>query len=322
MKSVVQNEIKPHNKGKKIINVCQELRKNYALYLMMLPAMIIFFLLSYLTMPGIIIAFKDYNVVDNIFGSPWCGFDNFKFFFTSSYALRTTVNTIWINLCYLVTTTFFSVTFAIMLNELKSKKAAKFYQNAMFLPYFFSAVIVGQMVNMIVFPDGNGIANQIVKLLGMTPIQWSATPGPWVKIIVGGHLWSIVGYNVIIYLATITGIDEQLYEAAQLDGASRWKQIRYITIPMITPAIILLTLLGIGKMMFGDFQTIYSIIGDNGQLLPKTDIIETYIFRGIRKSADFSTSTAIGLYQSLIGFIMVFGSNALVKRYDEDNSLF
>jgi putative aldouronate transport system permease protein len=299
-----------------------EMQKNYTLYLMMLPAIIIFFLLAYLPMPGIIIAFKNYNVVDNIFGSPWNGFDNFMFFFTSSYALRTTLNTLWINLWYLVTTTFLSVTFAIMLNEIQNKSAVKFYQNAMFLPFFFSAVIVGQIVNMVIFPNGNGIANQIVKLLGMDPIQWTATAGPWVKIIIFSHAWSVVGYSVIIYMATISGIDEQLYEAAKLDGATRWQLILTITIPMLIPTIIMLTLLSIGKMLFGDFQTIYSIIGDNGQLFAKTDIIETYIFRGIRQTADFSTSTAVGLYQSLVGFLMVFGSNFLVKRYEKDYALF
>jgi putative aldouronate transport system permease protein len=322
MKSELQLEMIAYTKKGRLRSIWEEVRKNYALYIMMLPAMIIFFLLSYLPMPGIILAFKNYNVVDNIFGSPWNGLDNFKFFFTSSYAVRTTVNTLWINLCYLVMTTLISVSFAIMLNELRSKGLKKFYQNAMFLPYFFSAVIVGQIVNMVVFPDGQGIANQIVQFFGFGPIRWTATPGPWVKIIVGSQLWSVVGYNVIIYLATITGIDEQLYEAAQLDGASRWRQIINITLPMLQPVIIMLILLSIGKMMFGDFQRIYSIIGDNGQLFAKTDIIETYIFRGIRQSADFSTSTAVGLYQSVVGFILVYGSNALVKRYDKDYALF
>ncbi|MFL0267460.1 ABC transporter permease [Candidatus Clostridium radicumherbarum] len=324
MKSDVQLEARTYlkNKKSKVPSFLEEMRKNYALYIMMLPAMIVIFLLCYLPLPGIIIAFKNYNVVDNIFGSPWCGLDNFKFFFTSQYALRTTLNTLWINFWSLLMVTIVSVTFAIMLNELRSKRLAKFYQNAMFLPYFFSTVIVGQIINMVVFPDGNGIANQIVSFLGMEHIKWSSTPGAWVKIIVGSSLWSTVGYNVIIYLASIVGIDDQLYEAAQLDGASRWKQIIHITIPMLVPAIIMLLLLNIGKMMFGDFSRIYSIIGDNGQLFAKTDIIETYIFRGIRQSADFSISTAVGLYQSIVGFILVYGSNALVKRYDKDYALF
>ncbi|MBM7567772.1 ABC transporter permease [Paenibacillus sacheonensis] len=319
MKSI-ETSVRPAA-GKKRNAFMVEMKRNYPYYLMMVPAALIMFVFSYLPMPGMIVAFQDFNFVDK-FKSPFVGWDNFKFFFTSSYAYRTTFNTIFINLNYLVWTTFVSVLFAILLNEIRSKLATKFYQNMMFLPYFFSAVVVGKLVTDIVFSDQNGIANQIIHLFGHEPIVWSQVSGPWGWIIIGTHIWKTAGYSSIIYLASIAGIDDHLYEAASLDGATRWQQIRTITLPMLTPVIIIMTLLSIGGMLRGDFDTIYSIVGDNGLLFAHTDVIDTYIFRAIKQAADFGPTAAVGLYQSVVGFILVFGSNALVKRYNKDSALF
>ncbi|RAP75165.1 ABC transporter permease [Paenibacillus montanisoli] len=298
-----------------------EMKRNYPYYLMMLPAIIILFVFAYLPMPGIIIAFQDFNFVDK-FKSPFVGLDNFKFYFTSSYAFRTTFNTIFINLNYLFWTTLVSLLFAILLNEIRLKFAKKLYQNLMFLPFFLSAVVVGKFVTELVFSDHNGVANQIVKLFGHEPIVWSQTAGPWAWIIIGAHVWQAAGYSSIVYLATITGIDDHLFEAASLDGANRWQQIRLILLPLLTPMIIIMCLLSIGGMLRGDFGTIYSIIGDNGLLFKHTDVIDTYVFRAIKGAADFGTTAAVGLYQSVVGFILVYGSNALVKKYDKDSALF
>lgn len=298
-----------------------EMRRNYPYYLMMLPAVIVLFVFAYLPMPGMIIAFQDFNFVDK-FRSPFVGFDNFKFYFTSSYAFRTTYNTIFINLNYLVWTTAASVLFAILLNEIRLKFAKKLYQNLMFLPFFISSVVVGRLVTEIVFSDQNGLANQIVGLFGHEPIAWSQMAGPWAWIIIGAHVWQVAGYSTIVYLASITGIDDHLFEAAALDGANRWQQIRLILLPLLTPVIIIMTLLSIGSMLRGDFGTIYSIIGDNGLLFQNTDVIDTYVFRAIKSAADFGTTAAVGLYQSVVGFILVYGSNALVKKYNKDNALF
>lgn len=298
-----------------------EMKKNWAYYLMVLPAAIIMFLFAYLPMPGMVIAFLDFNFVDR-FKSPFVWFDNFKFYFTSSYFGKTTLNTIIINLNYLFWTTFLSVTVAIVLNEIKQKVAKKVYQNAIFLPYFLSSVVVGKLVNMIVFSDGNGIANQIVEMLGQDPIRWSTKPLAWLFIIIGAHVWQTVGYNSIVYMASISGFDKELYEAASLDGASRWQRIRYITIPMLIPSIIIMSLLSIGGMLRGDFANIYAIIGDRGMLLKYTDVIDTYVFRAIKGAAEFGTTTAIGLYQSVVGFLLVVFSNWLAKKYDKDSALF
>ncbi|MGU3470114.1 ABC transporter permease [Paenibacillus sp. D51F] len=298
-----------------------EMKRNYPYYLMMLPAAIILFLFSYLPLPGIIIAFQDFNFMDK-FRSPFVGFDNFMFYFTSIYAFRTTFNTIFINLNYIFWTTLVSVLIAILLNELRLKIASKIYQNLMFLPYFISAVVIGKLVTQIAFSDKNGIANQILGLFGQDPIQWSQNPAPWAWIIIGAHVWQAAGYSTIVYLASITGIDDHLFEAASLDGANRWQQIRLILLPMLTPAIIIMTLLSIGGILRGDFGTIYAIIGDNGLLFERTDVIDTYVFRAVKQAADFGTTAAVGLYQSVVGFILVFGSNALVRRYNKDNALF
>lgn len=305
------------------LQIGYELRRNGLYYLMALPAVILVFLLKYLPMPGIVIAFKNYNFRKGLWGSSWIGLNNFKFFFTSEYALRTTLNTIWINLNYLFWGTLLSVALAIILNELTNKKLVKLYQNVMFLPYFFSAIIIGKIVTDILFSMDAGLVNQIISFFGIPKVNWLKTAEPWVKIVVSAHLWNSIGYNVIIYLATITGIDAQMYEAASLDGAGKLQKIWYLTLPMLMPAIILMALLSIGTMMFGDFAMIYAIIGeDNMAILPKVDIIETYIYRAVRKTADFGTSSAIGLFQSVVGFILVFGSNALAKKIDKDYGLF
>lgn len=299
----------------------KEMRRNWIYYIMILPAAAVLFVFSYLPLPGLIIAFQDFNLVDK-FSSPFVGLDNFYFYFKSSYFLQTTFNTIFINLNYLVWTTLVSVAMAIMLNELRSRFAKKFYQNMIFLPFFFSSVIVGKLVTKIIFSDQYGVANKIIEFFGGDPVLWSQNPYPWVWIIIGTHVWQIAGYQSIIYLASITGIDDQLFEAAALDGATKWQQIKRITIPMLIPTIITMALLSIGSMLRGDFANIYSIIGDNGLLFKYTDVIDTYLFRAIKKAAEFGPSAAIGLYQSVVGFILVFGSNALVKLYDRDNALF
>lgn len=313
----------PHKHG-----FLREMRRNYPYYLLALPAVVIVFLLSYLPLHGLIIAFKDYNFVDGIFGSPWVTpwYKNFMFYFKSVYFGQTTFNTLWINACYLFWTTLVNVSFAIMLNELHSTRLKRIYQNAMFLPYFLSIMVVAQLLKTIVFSTEFGLANQILKFLGMEPVAWINTASPWVKILTGTRIWKGTGYGIIIYLSSISGIDESLFEAAALDGAGVWKRIRHIILPLLLPSIFMMMLLSIGSMFYGDFELIYAIQTDNGTvnglLLKTTDIIETYIFRAVKQSFEFSTSTAIGLYQSVMGFVLVFGSNALVKLYDKDYALF
>lgn len=307
--------------SKKKNTFIKEMKKNWPYYLMILPAAVAVFLFAYLPMPGLIIAFQDFNFVDK-FSSPFVGLKNFEFYFSSEYAFRTTMNTLVININYLIWTTLLSITVAIVLSEVKGRFSKKVYQNAIFIPYFLSSVVVGQLVKQIIFSDSLGLANQIVSFFGGDPVKWSTTPIAWPIIIIAVHVWQLTGYTSIVYMASIAGFDREMYEAASLDGANRWQRIKHITIPMLIPSIIIMTLLSIGNMLRGDFANIYALIEDNGLLFKYTDVIDTYVFRAIKKAAEFGPTAAVGLYQSVVGFLLVLGSNALVKRYDKDSALF
>jgi putative aldouronate transport system permease protein len=303
-------------------SIAKELWTNRAYYLMALPGLLVLFAFSYLPYPGMLIAFKNFNPVQGIFGSPWSGFDNFKFLFTNDDIVRITFNTFWINANQIVWGTVLAVLFAILLNEIKNNSAKKWFQSILFLPYFFSFVIVGKII-LLIFGNENGIANGLIQLFHGIPKEWYAIPEYWVKIIVSTGVWKNVGYSVIIYLAAITSINEEMMEAASLDGASRIQKIRYIMLPNLIPTIIILTLLAIGRIFFGDFALIYAIVENNGLLYPTTDVIETYIYRALTNGGqEYGMITAIGIYQSILGFIVVLGSNWLAKRYDKDYSLF
>lgn len=304
------------------ISIAGELWRNRSYYLMALPGLMILFAFSYMPYPGIIIAFKNFNLLQGIFGSPWNGFENFKFFLSNGDFLRITFNTLWINVNQIVWGTILAVAFAVLLNEIKNNAVKKWFQSILFLPYFFSFVIVGKLI-LLIFKNENGLANELIHFFHGESIEWYTSPQYWVKIIVSTSIWKNVGYAVIIYLATITGIDEEMLEAASLDGASRLQKIRYILLPNLIPTIIILTLLSIGRIFFGDFALIYAIIENNGLLYPTTDVIDTYIYRAlINGGQEYGMITAIGICQSMLGFILVVGSNWAVKRYDKDYSLF
>lgn len=312
---------KEYPKKKNRIGLFRELWKNGWYYMIALPGLIFFLVFSYMPLPGMIIAFKDYNFRDGIFGSKWVGWDNFTFYFNGEYAWRTTFNTLFINANYIIFGTLVAIAFAILLNEIRHGLLKRLYQSLMFLPFFFSAIVVGNFVYLI-FSSKFGIANQLLTSVNHLPIDWYSNAQYWVSILVGVFIWKNTGYAVVIYLATIVGIDDELYEAASLDGAGRWQKIRYITLPLLVPTITILTLLSIGKIFYGDFQTIYSIVGDNGLLFSTTDVIDTYVFRAVKNVGDISMPAAVGLYQSVCGFIFVLACNWAVKKYNNENSLF
>lgn len=307
------------------INVGKELWKNKVLYLMTVPILLLCFLFSYLPMPGIVMAFKDFDLREGIWGSSWNGIENFKRFFESTSFARVTFNTIWINFNNILWGTVLAVVFAICFNEIKGARRKRIYQIFMFIPYFFSAVIVGRFVDLL-FSTNAGIINQVIGTLGGQEIEWYSSPQYWVKILVGTNLWKNVGYNMIIYIAAISGIDEEMMEAACTDGANRLQKVWYILLPNLVPTIIIMTLMAIGRIFYGDFQLIYAITGGHGQLIPTTDIIESFVYRSVMASSgglpDYGFSTAVCLYQSFIGFVLVLGSNLLVKKYDPDYALF
>lgn len=298
-----------------------EIRRNRSLYLMTLPGIAFYLIFSYLPMFGLVIAFKAYDISKGVLGSKWNGLDNFNFFFTSGDVWKVTGNTLYLNFLFLLFTTLFGVCFAVMLNEIGNKIFKKITQSVMFFPYFISWIIVG-VIAMGFFSTDTGIANNLLKAIGIPAVNWNLTASVWPAILVFFDVWKWTGYNVIIYLAVITGLSTEYYEAAAIDGANRFQQILFITLPQLVPTILILVLLAVGKIFFGDFGMIYGIVGDNSMLYSTTDVIDTYVFRAMRTMHDFGMSSAVAFYQSVMGFILVLVSNLIVRKYNKDAALF
>lgn len=298
-----------------------DVRRNPFSYLLLLPAMAYVFIFGYMTYPYIVIAFKKFNYQLGPWASPWVGLDNFSFFFKSSVAARVIWNTLYLNILFILTGTIMSLLLAVMLNEIRSKAFVRTTQTMMLLPYYLSWVVVSYML-MAVFSNKNGMANLILKFFGAKGIAWYTRADMWPGILVMMRMWKGAGMNAVIFLAAITGIDESIYEAAVIDGATRFQRIKHVTLPLVMPTVCIMTLLSVGKIMYGDFGMVYALIGDNGVLYPTTDIIDTYVFRVLRQTGDPSQAMAISLFQSVIGFVMVFGSNQLVRRFFGDGALF
>ena len=301
-----------------------ELIKNWKLYALALPAILVFFVFAYLPMPGVVLAFKKYTLSGGIFGSEGVGFQNFKLFFESSDIGRLIKNVFVINFSGLIVSTFFTVFSAVCLNQLFSGKIQKVYQNILFLPYFFSALVMARFANLF-FDDTKGLINMVLQHSGFPAYAFGKDPDIWVPIVVMSSTLKGLGYGIIVYLATITGMDSEVYEAARIDGAGRMVQVFRITLPLLVPTIVLLTLMSIGRMFFGDFIFIYSFVGDNYVLKENLDIIETYIFRNLTAmtgTPDYGLNAAVGLFQSLLGFVMIFLSNWIVRRINKDWALF
>lgn len=299
----------------------KDLRENWVKWLMILPAAIVVILMCYIPMGGIVLAFKEYNYHDGIFGSPWVWFKNFTYFFQSGKAFSVTRNTILYNLAFLLVNTVLQITCAILLSELTGKWFKRITQSVMFFPYFISWVVVGAFVyNMFNFEFG--AVNTFLKSIGLEPIDVYSNKGMWPFILVGVSAFKNVGYGTVMYLASISNIDSSLYEAADLDGATMWQKIRYITLPGIRPTIIILFLLAIGTIMKGDFQMFWQVTGNNPMVLEVTDVIDTYVTRSLLQLQEFGMTSAAGLYQSVFSFLLVLLANKLVKKADPDYALF
>lgn len=299
----------------------KDFKDNAELSALMLPGLVLLAIFAYVPMFGIIIAFKDYRNNLGIFGSKWVGLKNFKFFFTSQDAWRIGRNTVGYGLLFIILGLIAAVLVALLLNEVRNKVALKFYQTSMILPHFLSWVIVGYITYILLEPN-MGIFNKIIEACGGTGKQWYSEPKYWVFILPIVNLWKTVGLKSIMYYAALMGVDEQLYEAAQLDGANKFQQTMYVTIPALVPLMITLTILDVGHIIKGDFGLFYTIPRDIGLLYPTTDIIDTYVYRGLRTGDDIGITTAVGLFQSVVGLLMVVGTNLIVKKISAENSLF
>lgn len=299
----------------------KELVKNKVLYLMLLPGLLVLLVNNYLPMFGIVIAFKDYNYTKGFWKSDWVGFNNFEYLFNSKAAFLITRNTILYNIAFIVIAATIAVVLAIIFNELLNRRMSKLYQSVMFLPYFLSWVVISYLVFALLSSD-MGFINKALINSGMQPIDWYVDPRFWPLIILLVNTWKWTGYDSIIYLAAIIGFDKSLYEAAAVDGASRFQQITKVMVPMLVPVITILTLIKVGRIFFTDFGLFFNIPRNSGPLYDVTNVIETYVFRALRQTGDIGMASAAGFYQAIVGFIVVITANYIVRKIDKDSSLF
>ena len=303
-------------------------KKTLMLLTMVAPGAIWLLLLRYLPMGGIILAFKNYKIypkdptfLNNLIHSKWVGLDNFKFLFTTGDSWVMIRNTLAYNIVFIILGVIIPVAFAVMMSELSKKFVAKTYQTLMFFPYFLSWVVVSYFLN--AFIDAQyGLIPMAQRAAGETAVSWYTTPGPWPYIIVFANLWKNVGYSTVLYLAAITGIDQTQYEAAAIDGASKWQQILHVTLPNLRTMIAILFILNVGKIFNADFGLFWNVPMQNGALFSVTQVIDTYIYRALMNTGNIGQSTAAGLLQNIVGFICIIGANAVVKKIDSDSTLF
>lgn len=299
----------------------REITTKYQLYLLAVPGLLAIVAFHYVPISGVVMAFKRYNAVDGIFGSPWTGLENFRFFFTSGDMLQITWNTLFLNFLFIVTSVAFQMGAALLLNEVRLVGLRKLSQSMMFLPYFLSWVVIGQIVYGF-FSSEFGIVNSLLTRMSIEPVRWYSQARWWRGILVGVYNWRFIGYGSVIYLAVITGLDPAMYESAAIDGASRLQMVSRITIPQLLPTASILTLLAVGRVFFGDFGMIYGIIRDNGILLRTTEVIDSYVFRAMRQTGNFGMASAIGLCQSMLGLVLVSLTNRFARRFGESSALF
>ncbi len=306
--------------SKKKLRLKTTTKDNFELFLFTLPVIISLILFNYVPMFGVVMAFKDFRFNKGIWGSNWNGFKNFEFFFRSQDAWRVTRNTVGYNSAFIVIGIICSVIVALLLYEVTSRLATKTYQTIMILPHFMSWVIVSYISYMLLNPE-LGLINKILQSINLKPIQWYADTTYWPVILTTFNVWKTVGMGSVMYYAALMGIDASLFEAAKIDGANRFKQIIHISIPSITPIIIILFILSVGNIMGGDFGLFYQITRDSGTLYPVTDIIPTYVFRTLQ-GGSYAVGSAVGLFQSIINLALVVSANSIVRKVQSESSLF
>lgn len=306
--------------------VLRNIKKNAPFLLMALPGAIWMIFFFYIPVLGNVVAFKEFRFSPDgffasLYNSKWVGFQNFKFLFATDNAYIMTRNTVLYNLVFIIVGTFLAVVLAVIMSMLRSKKKIKIFQTTMLFPYFLSWVIIGFFVYSILSPD-KGALNSILAMMGKEPVNWYNEPKYWPVFIVIIGIWKNIGYNSIIYFASIMGIDPTYYEAAIVDGANRWQQIRHVTIPQIIPLISIMLILAIGNIIRSDFGLFYNVTRNSGPLNQVTMVIDTYVYKGLSASGDLGMSSAAGLYQSVVGFVMLVSANAIIRRVDPESGLF
>ena len=302
--------------------VIRSIKRFWPFYLMLIPGTVYLIINNYIPMTGIVVAFKQYNIRDGLYFSPNIGFKNFEFLFKTKDAWLIVRNTLLYNLAFIVIGTVLAIAVAILLNELKSHMAKQVYQTVILIPYLISMVVVSYLA-FAFLSDGTGFLNRtLLPALGMEPVSWYNAPQYWPFLLIFINTWKTIGYNSILYYATICGIDYSLYEAAIVDGANRWQRIVHVTLPSLKSTIIILTLMNLGNIFRSDFGLFYQVPMNSGTLLDVTQTIDTYVYRGLTQSNNIGMSAAAGLYQSVVGFVLVLSANLIVRKIDKDSALF
>lgn len=297
-------------------------RKHWRLHVLALPAVICLILFNYLPMFGTVLAFQNYTVKGGFFGSEWVGFKNFEFLFSTTDAWRITRNTVLYNVVFILLNTSLSVLLAILFNELYVKRLAKTLQTMIIMPNFLSYAVIAIIAYAFLKGGNDGIVNRLVKAFGGKPRDWYTYKPIWPFLLVFINAWKGVGYGSIVYVASISGISQEYYEAAVLDGASKVQQARYITLPYLKKIIVIMLILNVGSLLRGDFGLFYNVTQNNGRLYEYTDVIDTYIYRALKSLGNTGMSAAASLYQSAVGFVLVIAANLVVRKIDEESSLF
>lgn len=299
----------------------RKLWKQRAWVFLALPAFILLFMFDYMPMTGLVLAFKNFNYTDGLYNSPWCGLNNFRFLFQSAPTfIRIIRNTVAYYVIFTVVDVILCVGIAIAINELVFKKWGKFTQSCMILPTFISYIAISFIAYL--FLANNGLLNSIRGFFGLAPVNWYLTPKPWWLILTVVHVWKGVGYGSVLYLSALTGVDQQMYEAAALDGATGWQKIRYITLPMLVPMITTMVLLGLGNVLHSDTGLFYQVTKNSGFLMSSTQVMDSYVLNAIDTGVNFSSTAAVSLLQSVIGMILVVVTNLIVRRQAPENALF
>lgn len=297
------------------------IRKHIPIYLLALPGVVYMLINNYIPMVGIIIAFKNVNFRKGIFGSDWAGLSNFEYLFKTPDAFNMTRNTILYNMAFIIVNNVTAIMIALLLSRIKGKRKLKAYQTFVLVPSLISIVIVSYLSY--AFLNGQtGLINSIRTGLGQSTISFYTEPKYWPAILIFINFWKGAGYSSIVYLASILSIDTELYDAASIDGANRWKSVRYITLPLLKPTVITLVLMSVGRIFYSDFGLFYQVPQNSGALIDVTTTIDTYVYRALINNGDIGMSAAACVYQSLVGFILVMIVNAITRKYSEENALF
>lgn len=300
----------------------QKYKRYIPLYIMLLPGALYLIINNYMPMTGLALAFKKVDYSVGLLNSPWCGFDNFKYLFSTNDAFIFFRNTILYNLVFIVLGNVLGVAIAIALDSLHSKFFKKCSQVVILIPYLLSTVIITYIVYAFLSGNSGFMNNTILPLFGIDPISWYNEAKYWPFILTIVYLWMTFGYSSILYYSSVIGIDKSYYEAAVVDGAGVWMQIRCITLPLLKPTIITLVLLSVGRICCSDFGLFFQVPMDSGLLYSTTQTIDTYVYRGLLQLNDIGRSTAAGFLQSLLGFVCIITANFVVSKIDNDSALF